>query len=757
MPSPTNQKTMRQIAVTLLIATTAIAATPFAEHETIRGFTTDSSKSQLEWEAKFKAIPDPSRMRDAMKLLSARPHHVGSAYDKQNAEWIRDQFRSYGWQAEIENFDVLFPTPRERVVELVAPTKFTANLDETAIDVDPTSGQKDEQLPAYNAYSADGDVTGPLVFVNFGVPADYDELERRGISVKGAIVIAKYGGSWRGIKPKVAAEHGAIGCLIYSDPGNDGYAQGDVFPNGPMRPSQGVQRGSVADMPTYPGDPMTPGVGATKDAKRLPLDQVPTITRIPVLPISYGNAQPLLAALRGPVTPSSWRGGLPITYRFGPGPATVHLKVKSDWNTKTLYDVIAKLPGTTEADQWIVRGNHHDAWVNGAEDPISGLVAELEEARALGQLVKQGWKPKRTIVYAAWDGEEPGLLGSTEWAETHADELKKKAVVYINSDTNGRGYLGIAGSHTLENFINGVSRDIDDPEAKVSVWKRWQASDIRTGSADERRDARTRDDLRIGALGSGSDYSSFLQHLGIASMNLGYGGEDDGGIYHSIYDDFYWFTHFSDTSFVYGRALAQTTGIAVMRLANADLLPYTFTNLAETARTYATELQRLRDTRADQITESNRQVDDGVYAVVNDPREPLIAPKRRTPPPQFNFAPMLNALDSLTSAARRYDRAAARVSQMTSSTSYKSVNERLVQAERALTSDDGLKGRGWYKHLLYAPGFYTGYGVKTVPAVREAIEQGQWSDVDGEIARVSAALNREATLVSQLATELGAK
>jgi N-acetylated-alpha-linked acidic dipeptidase len=382
---------------------------------------------------------------------------------------------------------------------------------------------------------------------------------------------------------------------------------------------------------------------------------------------------------------------------------------------------------------------------------------ELEEARVLGELVRRGWRPKRTVVYAAWDGEEPGLLGSTEWAETHADELQKKAVVYINSDTNGRGILGISGSHTLENFINGVSRDIDDPEAKISVWKRRQANSLRNGSADEKREARTREDIRIGALGSGSDYSSFLQHLGIASMNLGYGGEDDGGIYHSIYDDFYWFTHFSDTSFVYGRALAQTTGVAVMRLANADLLPYTFTNLAETAKGYETELQKLRDARADQITETNRSIDDGIYAAVNDPRDPLVAPARRTPPPQFNFAPMLNALDSLSSAAHRYDRAAMRVGQASNPGNLKSINERLVRAERALTSDDGLKGRSWYKHLLYAPGFYTGYGVKTVPAVREAIEQGQWADVDNEIARVAAALNREATLVSQLASELGAK
>ena len=746
---------------TLLIAVSAIAATPFAASDTLKGFTPESARTELAWEAKMKVIPDPARMREAMKLLAARPHHVGSAYGKQNAEWIRDQFKSYGWQAELETFEVLFPTPRERLVELVAPTKFTANLDETPIDVDPTSNQKDEQLPAYNAYSADGDVTGPLVFVNRGIPADYEELERRGISVKGAIVIAKYGGSWRGIKPKVAAEHGAIGCIIYSDPADDGFAGGDVFPNGPMRPPQGVQRGSVADMPTYPGDPRTPGIGAVKGAKRLDLDEVPTITKIPVLPISYANAQPLLAALRGPVVPDAWKGGLPITYRFGPGPATVHLKVKSDWNTRTLYNVIAKLPGTTEADQWIIRGNHHDAWVNGAEDPISGLVAELEEARALGQLVKQGWKPKRTIVYAAWDGEEPGLLGSTEWAETHADELKRKAVIYINSDTNGRGILFASGSHTLESFVNTVARDIEDPETKLTAWKRSQARRINTGSADDRRDARNREDLRIGALGSGSDYSPFLQHLGIASLNMSYGGEDDGGIYHSIYDDFYWFTHFSDTSFVYGKALAQTMGTAVMRLANADLLPFTFSNLAETAKNYTTELQRLRDTRHDQISETNRSIDEGVYFAVSDPRDPVRAPVRGVAPPQFNFAPLLNAVDSLTSAARRYDRVAATVSTgampAQKRASLKSVNQRLVQAERALTSSDGLKGRSWYKHLLYAPGFYTGYGVKTMPAIRESIEQSEWKAVDGEIARVAAALTREATLVSELADDLSGK
>jgi N-acetylated-alpha-linked acidic dipeptidase len=521
-----------------------------------------------------------------------------------------------------------------------------------------------------------------------------------------------------------------------------------------MRPAQGVQRGSVEDMPVYPGDPLTPGVGATKNAKRLSIAQARTITKIPVLPISYGDAQPLLTALGGPIAPAAWRGGLPITYRLGSGPAKVHLRVKSDWSLKTLYDVIAKLPGTTEADQWIVRGNHHDAWVNGAEDPISGLVAELEEARALGTLYQQGWHPKRTIIYAAWDGEEPGLLGSTEWAETHADELKAHAVAYLNSDGNGRGYLEIEGSHSLEKFVNGVALDVEDPESGASSWKRVQASRILNGTPESQREARDREDLRIGALGSGSDYSSFLDHLGIASLNLGYGGEDDGGIYHSIYDDFYWFTHFSDTSFVYGRALAQAAGISVLRLANADLLPFAFTNLGETVQGYVKDLQSLRDRRSEQIVERNRQIEEGLFKFTSDPHDPVTAPQRQLPAPQLNFAPLLNALDSLNHAAARYDRAYNRAVTEGRVTNAKSVNERLIQAERALTSTEGLKNRPWYVHMLYAPGFYTGYGVKTIPGVREAIEQGQWQDADREITRAAVALEREATLISGIAATL---
>src|SRR5438445_1082358 len=526
----------------LLFAGLSLA--PFGNHviadeQPLFGYSAASSRTERQWEEKLRAIPSPENLRAYMQRLSAQPHHVGSTYDKNNADWIASKFKEFGLDTHIEQFDVLFPTPKERVVELVeGGPKFTAKLQEPALSQDPTSNQQSEQLPTYNAYSIDGDVTAPLVYVNYGIPEDYEQLERMGVSVKGKIVIARYYHSWRGIKPKVAAEHGAVGCLIFSDPHEDGFFQGETYPAGAWRPRDGVQRGSVADDPIYPGDPLTPGVGATKNAKRLELKDAQVITRIPVLPISYGDAEPLLAAITGAVAPRTWRGGLGLTYHIGPGPAKVHLKVKSNWDLKTIYDVIGKIPGTTNADQWIIRGNHHDAWVNGAEDPISGLIAVMEEARAMGELVKAGWKPKRTIIFCAWDAEEPGLIGSTEFAEEHADELKAHAVVYINSDVNARGFFGAEGSHTLEKFINDVARDVQDPETKLSVWKRAQLRQI--GRSDEnagRQEARSRPDLRIGALGSGSDYGAFLQHDGVAALNLGFGGEDGGGIYHSIYDD----------------------------------------------------------------------------------------------------------------------------------------------------------------------------------------------------------------------------
>ncbi len=737
----------------ILIAVVVLTVSA-AEDELLPGFTRESSTAERQWEGKFRAIPNADNQREYMRRLTARPHHVGSAYDRQNAEWILSKFKEWGWDAQMETFDVLFPTPKERVLEMIEPVRFTAKLQEPPVSVDPTSNQQSEQLPSYNAYSTDGDVTGPLVFVNYGLPKDYEELDRLGISAKGAIVIAKYGHSWRGIKPKVAAEHGAIGCIIYSDPGDDGFSSDDVFPKGPMRPPDGVQRGSVMDFPSSsPGDPLTPGIGATADAKRLAVKDASSITKIPVLPISYADAQPLLAALTGPMAPRDWRGALPISYHLGPGSAKVHLKVNFNWDLKTLYNVIAKISGAEQPDAWIIRGNHHDAWVNGAEDPTSGQVALLEEARSLGELVKQGWRPKRTIIYCAWDGEEPMLLGSTEWAETHVKELQEHAVVYINSDGNGRGYLNVEGSHTLEHFINGVAADIKDPETELSASQRDRLAAIaRAKNAEDRQEVRQRAEVRIGALGSGSDYTAFLDHVGIASLNLGYGGEDEGGIYHSIYDDFYWFTHFSDKDFVYARALSQTIGTAVMRLANADLLPFEFNGLADTIRLYLKQLKKLADDTREATLERNKQIEEGVFNATHDPRRPRPAPSKEDVPPHLNFAPLENASDALVVSAQRYHSALTQHwNKDVAARTLQDLNRKLMQAEHVLTTAEGLPRRPWYKHIIYAPGVYSGYDAKTIPGVREAIEQKRWDELNAEIIRVATALRGEVELINSAA------
>lgn len=708
----------------LVFSSFVTAQTPPA----LMGFSAAGSQTQKALESRFDSFLRAENLRDWMKRLSARPHHLGSPYGKENAEFIAAQFRSWGYATEIEQFDVLFPTPKTRVVEMTAPEKFTMRLQEPPLEEDSTSGQQSEQLPTYNAYSIDGDVSGPLVYVNYGVPADYEELERRGIEVKGKIVIARYGGSWRGIKPKVAAERGAIGCLIYSDPRNDGYYQGDVYPKGAWRNEHGVQRGSVMDMPLHPGDPLTKGIGAKKDVKRIPIQDAPTLTKIPVLPISYSDALPLLRNLDGQVVPDSWRGALPTTYHFGGKTPTVRMKLEFNWDIKPIYNVIAKMRGSERPDEWIIRGNHHDAWVNGADDPISGMVAEMEEARAIGELAKTGWRPKRTIVYAAWDAEEQGLIGSTEWVEQHADELRQKAVVYINTDSYGRGFLGMAGSHTLEEFINEVGRDIRDPQTSMTVWERTRANQIVNGSPTARAEAMNRGDLRIGALGSGSDYTPFLQHLGIASLNLGFGGEDGGGSYHSIYDSFDHFTRFGDPGFAYGVALAKVCGHAVLRLANAETLPFEFTNFADTVNQYVTEVTRLADTMREDTRLLNQAIATGAWKAVQDPTATTVVPKPRDPVPYLNFAPLQNALAKLQESARAYQRASSG-----KQGAQKQLDEILYKTERALTRAEGLPRRDWFRHHVYAPGFYTGYGVKTLPGIREAIEQRNWNEATEQI------------------------
>lgn len=739
--------------VTQLTFAQSVPDTP----DRIYGFTTESSRQQRDWEKKFQDGIVRDNLRESLRRLSARPHHVGSPYDKDNAEWILSKFKEWGWDARIETFQVLFPTPKDRVVELVAPTQFRAKMQEPAVPEDLTSGQANEQLPTYNAYSIDGDVTAPLVYVNYGTREDYEDLDRMGVSVKGAIVIARYGEAWRGIKPKVAGEHGAIGCIIYTDPKGDGYYWGDDYPKGGYRPKGGVQRGSVMDT-DYPGDPLTPGVGATPDAKRLAISEAKTITKIPVLPISYADALPLLSALTGPVAPERWRGSLPITYHVGPGPAKVHLKVSSNWDTKPVYDVIATMRGSQSPDQWVLRGNHHDAWVNGADDPLSGMVAVLEEARMLGELHKQGWTPKRTIIYCAWDGEEPGLLGSTEWVETHRDELRTHAIAYVNSDSTGKGFLRASGSHDLERLINDVARGINDPEKNISVWQRLHLSRIAQATKEDRDEARKRADLRIGSLGDGSDYAPFLDHAGIPALNLGYGGEDEASAYHSIYDDFYWYTHFVDTDFSYGRALAQTGGTTVMRLADADLVPYEFSGLADNVGKYVSDIEKLLKDKQEEITERNLELEEGVFSATADPQKTFVPPPHETVPPFMNFAPLKNGVEAMKKSADRYQAAVAKAfaegKPALPQASVDRLNADLLKVHLAFLNERGLPERPWFKNQVYAPGAYTGYGAKPLAAVREYMDAKKWTEAEAEVPGVGNVLQNAADAIDKAAEEL---
>ena len=735
--------------VTLFLINSVFAQSVTVERRSILGFSPDSAARQYDLEAKFDAQLKAENLTNWQKRLSARPHHLGSAYNKENADFIAAQFRSWGYDTKLEEFQVLFPTPKTRVVEMTAPEKFTMRLQEPEVAGDATSGQQSEQLPSYNAYSIDGDVTGPLVYVNYGVPADYEELERQGIDVKGKIVIARYGGSWRGIKPKVAAEHGAIGCMIYSDPRNDGYYQGDVYPKGAYRNENGVQRGSVMDMPLYPGDPLTKGIGATKDAKRVDLKNAATLTKIPVLPISYADALPLLKNLDGAVVPESWRGSLPITYHFGGKTPTVRMKLEFNWDIKPIYNVIAKMTGSERPDQWIIRGNHRDAWVNGADDPLSGMVALMEEARAVSEIAKAGWRPKRTIIYAGWDAEEQGLIGSTEWVETHAEELSRNAAVYINTDSNGRGFLGMGGSHTLEKFINEVGKDIPDPQTKMSVWERTRANQIVNGGAAARKETMERADLRISPLGSGSDYTPFLQHLGIASLNIGFGGEDGGGSYHSIYDSFDHFQRFADPGNVYGVALAKVCGHATLRLANADTLPFEFTNFAETVNVYASEVTRLADAMREETKAMNQIISNGMLKAVQDPKETYVMPAAKENVPFLNFAPLQNSVARLTESARAFQVASR--GKPINPGKQAELDRLLYLSERTLTRDQGLPRRDWFRHQIYAPGFYTGYGVKTLPGIREAIEQRNWTEAEEQIRLAAATIQKFAAEIDEAA------
>jgi N-acetylated-alpha-linked acidic dipeptidase len=687
-------------------------------------------------EKAFDAGIDAKEMTGWLETMSSAPNHVGSPHDKANAEFMLAKLKSWGWDAHIEEFQVLYPIPITESLELVGAEPFKATLTEPPVPGDRTSGLPG-QLPAYVAFQGDGDVTADLVYVNYGMPEDYKALERKGIDVRGKIVIARYGAGWRGLKPLLAQEHGAVGCIIYSDPHEDGFHENDVYPKGGDRPSFGFQRGSVVRMMTYPGDPLTPGVGATKDAKRLTREEAPTLLKIPTLPISYGDAQHFLAALGGPVAPESFKGSLAMTYHTGPGPAKVHIQVKSDWSLKTIYDVVAVMKGSEYPDQWIMRGNHHDGWVFGASDPLSGNVAMLAEAKSIGALAKTGWRPKRTLVYLGWDAEEPGLIGSTEWVETHATELAQKGVLYINTDNIGRGYFQAEGSHSWQHMVNQVAGDVTDPETGVSLLERDRSRaqvDALGAGANERTRERAKvaakgGDMPIGPLGSGSDYSAFLQHVGVGSLNVGFGGEDhSGGVYHSAYDSFDHYTRFDDPGLAYAATLARTTGRIALRAADAPVQPQRFADFADTVAGYDDELKKMLGAMRERgATEARLRASDA-YRHATDPLDPVAAPSDEGPVPALDFGALDHAIDRLKTSAHAYDDAFAAKAAGLSPKARARLTASLQSIEQSMLDNEGLPGRPWFRNMVYAPGVLTGYGAKTLPAVREAIEGRRWDE-----------------------------
>lgn len=728
----------------LILVVFAGAAAAQAPGGALSGFSGESLARQQKLESDLDGLFQRQGQQEWMKRMTALPHHVGSPGSRAVAEFIAEQFKSWGYETSIETVYPLFPTPRVRLLEMTAPEKFTAKLEEPAVEGDATSGIRQNNLPVYNAYSTDGDVSGELVYVNYGVPDDYKRLKEMGVDVKGKIVIARYGGSWRGIKPKVAAEQGAIGCLIYSDPADDGYFRGDVYPKGGYRPPDAAQRGSVMDMPVYPGDPLTPGVGAT-DPKRSPdPKQAPTVTKIPVMPISYADATPLLKALGGRVAPEEWRGALPFTYHVGPGQTKVRLKLEFDWKLAPAHNVVARMRGSEKPDQWVLRGNHHDAWNFGANDPVAGMVAVMEEARVLGELARRGWRPKRTVVFLAWDGEEPALLGSTEWAEQHAAELQKHAVAYINSDSTGRGFLEAAGTATLERFVAQAGRDVMDPQTRASALDRY----------DARRKVRGQEPgLRLSALGSGSDYTAFLHHLGIPALNFGFGGEGFYGVYHSNYDSYDHFIRFVDPDFQYTLATAQLGARMMLRLANADALPVQAGPVARQVGQWTREVVQLAEKMRRETRVKNELIRTGALKLAADPRLTYVMPELEREVPYLNFAPLENAAARLEKAAALVDRVEPAKLPAGKAQAFEAA---MRVAEQKLLRPEGLPRRPWFKHVLHAPGFYTGYGVKTLPGVREAIEQRNWKEAEEQIIKTGETISAYADWLEQAASATGA-
>ena len=673
----------------------------------IDGFSAERAVAQRRWEEQFRAVPSPKSAREHLRILTLDPHIAGSKEDYATAVYVRDQLRSYGIAAELRQYDVYLNYPNTPpVLELITNKRQKLSVTEAAVPGDPTSTHP-KIPPLFNGYSASGDVTAPVVYANYGLPPDYEELKKAGVDVKGKIVIVRYGNSFRGVKAKVAQDHGAVGCIIYSDPADDGYMQGDVYPKGPWRPVASGQRGSVQYLFDYPGDPLTPGRPAIDGVPRLKPEEATDLTRIPVQPIAYDVARQIIAPLKGPVRPHGFQGGLPFAYHVG---GTDHVKVRlktdMDYKIRPIWNVVARIEGSVEPNRWIVLGNHRDAWVFGAVDPNSGTSAMLEVGRGLGELLKQGWKPRRTIVLCSWDAEEYGLIGSVEWVEELAAELREKAVAYLNLDAAVSGnQFGASTVPSLWKLMRAVTREVKDPKSGKTVYQRWQDQSREQRSEEERN---TAGEARIGPLGSGSDYTPFLQHLGIASTDMGFGG--DYGVYHSAYDSFYWMDRFGDPGFVYHVAAAQIWGMLALRLADADGLSFDYTDYANEIRRFFRDSMRVAGWRK------------------------LAA--------QFDDKPMLEAIEEFAKEAERIEKARQDAIRDGDRTRLARVNDALMLAERQFIDPHGLRGRAWYKHQIYAPGIYTGYAAQPLTDFRQALEERNGANAKAGLERIVEAVKR---------------
>jgi N-acetylated-alpha-linked acidic dipeptidase len=696
----------RLSAAAFVISLAAVWLSAQSVQPRIRGFSDEASAAEAARERDFKAMPSAKAAEADFDIMTAEPHHVGSPYEIKLADYIADTFKQLGFEVVRHEYSVLIPWPKERRIDIVAPDSAKLQVEEDTIPGDPWA-LKPGILPAYNAYSPSGDVTGDIVYVNYGIPADYDTLKTLGVDVKGKIVLARYGGSWRGIKPKVAAEHGAVGCLIFSDPREDGYFQGDVYPDGPYRGWGMIQRGSVMDMPRYPGDPSTPDRPSKPGVERVPLDRIETLAAIPVQPMSYRDGLEILKRLKGPVAPEAWRGALPVTYHVGPGPAKVHMTLQMDYGQRRLIDVVGRITGAEFPDEWVIVGSHRDAWVFGAADSVSGHVSMMSVARAMSEMVKKGWKPRRTILFVSWDGEEPGLLGSTEFVEDFANDLKAKAAVYVNRDSGAGGpFFGASAVHSLTPFVHELARSIESDQASKSLYDRWLER-AREKDGDAKLAAPV-----VGALGSGSDYTAFLDHVGIASLDMGLNGTGDG-IYHSIYDDPAWFKKFLDPGFNYSVLAARVTGVAMLRLADAQILPFDY-------ESYGTQiLEYVKDIEKEATTKSSANAG------------------------QVDFAGLKAAAEAFARAgADAGKRSETMLASHAGTPALAAMNTRLMNVERDLIEPAGLPDRPWFRHTIYAPGLYTGYGVKTIPGVREAVDAANFTRAAEQARIVIRALQR---------------